>query len=228
MSLIRKSLLLLALMCTASALAVVLHPTQKIADQQPAINLEAMIPHRFGDWREVPQSYAVLANPQQIELLNKIYNQTLSRTYINDQGYRIMFLIAYGGDQSDGTQVHKPEVCYPAQGFQLLNKSDATFASSFGPLLVTRVDTELGQRREPITYWITIGDQVVRSGIQKKMIEMRYGFNGKIPDGLLTRVSSIDQDTMHAYSIHEKFINQMLGALTPEQRQRLAGSLGKS
>ncbi|MDO8314048.1 MAG: EpsI family protein [Rugosibacter sp.] len=228
MNLIRKSLLLLTLMCAASALAVVLHPTQKIADQKPAINLEAMIPQRFGDWHEVPQSLATLANPQQIELLNKIYNQTLSRTYSNSQGYRIMFLIAYGGDQSDGTQVHKPEVCYPAQGFQLLKKSAATIVLPFGSLLVTRVDAELGQRREPITYWITIGDQVVQSGIQKKLIEMRYGFTGKIPDGLLTRVSSIDQDTAHAYDIQEKFINQMLGAVTPEQRQRLAGSLGKS
>lgn len=228
MNLIRKSILLLVLMCAASALAVVLHPTNKIADQQSAINLEAMIPQRFGDWREVPQSHAVLANPQQTELLDKLYNQVLTRTYINDQGYRIMFLIAYGGDQSDGTQVHKPEVCYPAQGFQLLKKNAATIALPFGPLLVTRVDTELGQRREPITYWITIGDQVVQSGIQKKLVEMRYGFTGRIPDGLLVRVSSIDQNTMHAYDIQEKFINQMLGAVTPEQRQRLAGSLGKS
>lgn len=228
MNLIRKSLVLLALMCAASALAVVLHPTQKIADQKPAINLEAMIPQRFGDWKEVPQSGAVLANPQQTELLDKLYNQILSRTYINGQGYRIMFLIAYGGDQSDGTQVHKPEVCYPAQGFQLLKKNAATIASPFGPLLVMRVDTELGQRREPITYWITIGDQVVQSGIQKKLVEMSYGFTGKVPDGLLVRVSSIDQDTAQAYDLQENFINQLLGAVTPEQRQRLAGSFGKN
>lgn len=228
MNLIRKSLLILVLMSTASALAVVLHPTKKIADQKSPINLEAMIPQRFGDWKEVPQSGAVLANPQQTELLDKLYNQILTRTYINNRGYRIMFLIAYGGDQSDGTQVHKPEVCYPAQGFQLLNKSTATIDLPFGMLTTTRVDAELGLRREPITYWITIGNQVVHSGIEKKLVEMGYGFTGKIPDGLLVRVSSVDQDTAQAYDFHANFINQLLSALTPEQRQRIAGSFGKS
>jgi EpsI family protein len=228
MNLLRKSLLLLALMFAASAAAVVLRPTHKIADLQPAVVLSTLIPKHFGDWHEEPQNFASVVNPQQKELLDKIYNQTLARSYINAKGYRVMLSVASGGDQSAGMQVHKPEICYPAQGFQLLSKSTATIALPPGPLLVTRVDTQLGQRREPITYWTTIGDQVVQGGIHKKLVEMSYGFSGEIPDGLLFRVSSIDAELARAYVLQANFINQLLGAVTPEQRTRLAGSFNKN
>ncbi len=224
----RKSLLVLVLMVSASGFAVALRPSHKVADSQPAIDLGAMIPKQFGDWREEPQNFAAVVNPQQQEVLNKIYNQTLSRTYINAQGYRIMLSIAYGGDQSDAMQVHAPEVCYPAQGFQLLKKVSASIQTSFGPLNVTRVDTQLGARCEPVTYWTTVGDQVVRGGIHKKLLEMNYGLSGRIPDGLLFRVSSIDPEISRAYDLQANFSNQLLGAVTPEQRQRLAGSFGKT
>jgi EpsI family protein len=228
MKLARKSLLLLALMCGAAVSAVVLRPTLKVADQQPAIDLKTLVPAQFGDWHEEPQNFAAVVNPQQKEMLDKIYNQTLTRTYVDAKGYRIMLSVAYGGDQSDGMQLHKPEVCYPAQGFQLLSKTTASIALPFGPLLVTHVDTQLGQRREPITYWTTIGDRVVQNGIHKKLVEMSFGFTGKIPDGLLFRVSSIDSEIAQAYVLQANFITQLLGAVTPEQRQRLAGSFEKS
>jgi EpsI family protein len=218
--------ILLALMVAAGLGALALKPTQKLADQGPKIDLAAMIPQQFGDWREEPQQAAQVINPQQKEVLDKIYNQTLSRTYSNAKGYRIMLSIAYGGDQSRDTQVHKPEVCYPAQGFTVLSRTAGGIALPFGLLPITHVDTELGQRREPITYWITVGDKVVQDGIRKKFVELRYRFSGRIPDGLLVRVSSIDPTVARAYDLQANFVSQLLGAVTPEQRQRLAGSFG--
>ncbi|MBK7765546.1 MAG: EpsI family protein [Sulfuritalea sp.] len=228
MTLVRKSLLLLALMLGAFGSAIALHPSAKIADERPPLDLKTLIPAQFGDWREEKQTVAQVVNPQQKETIDKIYNQTLSRTYVNPKGYRIMLSLAYGGDQSDSMQVHKPEVCYPAQGFQVLKKSTAAIALPFGPLPVVRIETQLGQRREPVTYWITVGDQIVQGNVQKKLAEMRFRFAGKIPDGLLFRVSSIDPEIPRAYDLQAKFINQLLGALTPEQRHRLAGSFGAS
>jgi EpsI family protein len=228
MTLAHRSLLLLALMCATAVGAVVLRPTQKIADLRPAIELMTLVPSHFGDWREEPQQFAVVVNPQQQETLNKIYNQTLSRLYVNRTGYRIMLSVAYGGDQSDGMQIHRPEVCYPAQGFQLLAKRTATIALPFGSLLVTRLDTQLGQRREPITYWITIGNKVVRGNIEKKLAEMSYGVRGRIPDGLLFRISSIDPEIARAFEVQEGFISQLLVGVTPETRERLAGTFGEN
>ena len=96
-----KGLLLAALMFVASGLAVALRPTARLADQGPTISLETMVPTEIGQWRVDSGVVPLAPNPQQQALLNKLYNQTLSRTYIDPKGYRVMLSIAYGGDQSD-------------------------------------------------------------------------------------------------------------------------------
>jgi len=220
-----RNIILLVLMLAASGLALALRPSLKIADQGPKVDLEAMIPRAFGDWRELKQSSAQIVDPQQQESINEIYSQTLSRTYINDAGYRIMLSLAYGGEQSSSLQVHKPDVCYPAQGFTLENKETGSLAFNNGSISLTRILTSLGQRIEPVTYWTTIGDKVVQSRFNRKLIEIGYGLTGKIADGMLVRVSSIDPDSHKAYEIQDRFALQMLEALAPENRQRLTGNL---
>ena len=220
-----RNIILLVLMLASAGLAVAMRPTHKIADHGPKVVLEAMIPHAFGEWQEEKQSGAQIVDPQTKEMLDKIYSQTLSRTYINGGGYRIMLSIAYGNDQSDSMQVHKPEICYPAQGFALQGKQSGTLVVKNGEIPVIRILTTLGQRSEPVTYWTTIGDQVVKSGIHKKLAEIGYGLSGKIPDGMLIRVSSIDAQSDNAYQMQNRFAAQMLEALAPEHRQRLTGNL---
>lgn len=225
MNLWARNVLLLILMLAASGLALALRPTLKVADQGSSTDLETMIPRTFGDWREEPQNTVPIVDPQQKELIDKIYTQTLSRTYVNSRGYRIMLALAYGKDQRDAMQVHYPEVCYPAQGFSLQEKQKGTLETGRGAIPVTRILTNLGQRNEPVTYWTTVGDRVVQTGIQKKLAEMSYGLNGKIPDGMLIRISSIDPEAAHAYKVQTEFADQMLNALAPEYRQRLNGNL---
>lgn len=220
-----RNTILLALMLAASGLALALRPTLKIAEQGLTIDLNTMIPRTFGDWREELRNFAQIVDPQQQEMIDKIYTQTLSRTYVNTQGYRIMLAVTYGDDQRDAMQTHYPEVCYPAQGFLLKDKQNGTLATESGLIPVTRILTSQGSRNEPVTYWTTVGDQVVRSGIQKKLAEMSYGLKGKIPDGMLIRVSSIDTETGSAYGMQALFVDQMLGALTPEYRKKLNGNL---
>jgi len=222
-----RNLILLVLMLAASSMGIALKPTKKIADQGPKVELETLIPKAFGEWRQDIVSVTQAVDPQQKEMLDKIYNQTLSRTYVNAQGYRIMLSVAYGGDQSDAMQVHKPEVCYPAQGFILHGKQAGTLQVRGGSLPITRVSTSLGNRNEPVTYWITIGDRVIKTGgIEKKLVEMSYGLAGKVPDGMRIRFSWLDPDTVSAYPIHDRFSSQLLEAIAPEARWRLAGKPG--
>ncbi len=220
-----RNIILLALMLAASGLAFALRPTQKIADQGPKVNLETMIPHSFGDWREQQESSTQIVDPQQKAMIDKIYKQTLSRTYVNDDGYHVMLSIAYGSDQTDSMQVHKPEICYPAQGFALQSKQVGSLITRQGAIPVTRIFATLGQRNEAVTYWTTVGNRVVGSGINKKLIEMGYGLSGRIPDGMLVRISSIDAQTDKAYALQERFASQMLESLAPDSRQRVAGNL---
>jgi EpsI family protein len=220
-----RNLILLVLMLAASGLALALRPTYKVATNEPAIDLEAIIPHAFGEWRAEKENPVQMVDPQQQEMIEKIYTQTLNRTYVNNDGYRIMLAIAYGDDQRDAMQLHYPEVCYPAQGFSLTGKEKGTLTTENGSIAVTRILTNLGQRNEPVTYWTTVGDKVFQGGVEKKLVEIGYGLNGKIPDGLLIRVSSIDPEAPQAFAVQARFADQMLGALAPKYRQKLNGNL---
>jgi EpsI family protein len=219
----RNALLLFVLMCLASVGAVLARPGTKAADVGPAVVLEKIVPAQFGDWREQPQGFAQVINPQTKELLDKLYSQILTRTYVNSAGDRVMLSLAYGSDQRGDLQAHKPEVCYPAQGFTLHANEAGNLATPFGAIPVRRLSTSMGPRKEPVTYWFTVGDRVVEGTIYKRLVEMRYGLTGQIPDGLLFRVSSIDPDPARAYAVHEKFVNQMLESIPAGDRKRLSG-----
>lgn len=223
MSGIKRSSAALFLMFCAALAAYLLKPTLKLADSAPAIDLERMVPPQFDGWKEDAAQALLVANPQQTALLNKLYNQTLSRTYIDRHGYRVMLSIAYGGDQSDSLQLHKPEVCYPAQGFELVDKSDAFIQVEARSIPVVHIDVRQAERLEKVTYWATVGDQIVQGKVQKKLVEMSYGLNGKIPDGILFRVSSLDGDGERAYARQEEFVRALMGSVSPATRARLIG-----
>lgn len=225
MSVWLRNVLLAAAMLAASGLAVALRPTHKMAEQGPKVDLESMIPHAFGKWREETQRHAALVvDPQQKELSDRIYSQVLSRTYLDDQGYRIMLLIAYGDDQRDALKMHYPEVCYPAQGFRVAANNEAVIDTGKRSLPVRRLETQRGpERHEPVTYWAVIGEIGIRGGVDKKIAELHYGLAGAIPDGLLFRVSSIDPVPGNAFLRQQGFVSDLLEAVAPEHRSRLFG-----
>jgi len=219
----RIAFLIAVLMFAASAGAIVARPDTKVADLGPAISLETMIPKQFGDWREDPKRIVQIVNPQTQALLDKLYSQVLTRVYVNTQGYRIMLSLAYGSDQRGSLQAHKPEVCYPAQGFTLQRNEASQLATPFGEIPAQRLFTTMGPRQEPVTYWFTVGDKAVRGKLQKRLMDLRYGLTGRIPDGMLFRVSSIDPDQARANQMQDQFVNQLLQAVSPAERKRLSG-----
>lgn len=219
--------MLAALMGAGSVGAILARPSAKVADQGPAFSLESMIPRQFGEWREQPSGYLKVVNPQTQELLDKIYSQVLTRVYANASGYRVMLSLAYGSDQRRSLQVHKPEVCYPAQGFTVEKNEAVQLGTVFGTIPARRLFATLQARQEPLTYWFTVGDTAVLGKTHKRLVDLRYGLTGRIPDGLLFRVSSIDADEARAYQAQEQFVNQLLQSLSPAERKRLSG-LGDS
>jgi EpsI family protein len=96
-------------------------------------------------------------------------------------------------------------------------------ATGFGKVPVKRLVARQNARNEPITYWITIGDKAVKSGLDQKMQRFMYGLSGRIPDGMLVRVSTIGTDEAGAWKVQDRFVNQMLRAVDPQARVRLMG-----
>jgi len=222
----RLAFVIAALMCGASIGAVVARPGTKAADLRPAISLEAMIPNQLGDWREEPQRIVQVVNPQQRAFVDKVYSQILERSYVNADGYRIMLLLAYASDERGDLGAHYPEGCYSAAGFTLHRREESQLTTPFGEIPVRRLFTTKGSRKEPLTYSVKVGDKAVHRS-QSRLVELSYTLTGRIPDGLLFRVSSIDPDEARANQMQDQFIDQLLQAVSPVARKRLSG-LGDS
>ena len=223
---LRRVLLLIALMVAAAVAGELMRPTQRLAEQKPRIELDQQVPEAFGDWRLDRSIRPVLPDPSLQAMLDVLYSQTLARTYINRQGQRIMLSIAYGSDQSnEATAVHRPEFCYSAQGFrvQVIGKQTLDISGTAVPvaLLVAR----LGQRIEPITYWVTLDESATLPGLGRKLQQIRYGLRGQIPDGMLVRVSSISASLPESYALQQRFLQQLHAAVPEAVRTRYFGAL---
>jgi EpsI family protein len=221
-----QAVIAFVLMACAVAGAHLWRPTAHLADSRAKVDLEQMFPRAFGDWKMDALPVQLVA-PDVAQLLASIYSQTLSRTYVNSQGQRIMLSVAYGGDQSDATRAHRPEVCYPAQGFQIVaSRSGSVPTSVGGSIPVRQLVAKMGSRVEPITFWITVGDSTTVSGTEQKLAQLRYSMRGVIPDGMLVRVSSIDANAEQAYVLQGQFVSALSSAVRPDLRPQIFGQAG--
>ena len=221
-----KALVALVIMMLAFAGAHAWKPTRHLSDMRPAVDLETMFPKSFDGWVVDTRVPVQLVSPDVAAVLNRTYNQTLSRTYVNRSGERIMLSVAYGGDQSDGTRAHRPEVCYPAQGFQILSSEMRELDAPPSPSRVRQLVAKLGGRVEPITYWVVVGDRIALSGTEQKIEQLTYSVKGVIPDGMLVRVSSIDRDSARAFKVQDSFIASLAKALRGGDLPQVMGSAG--
>ena len=134
-----------------------------------------------------------------------------------------MLSMARSGNQIGIQQAHIPDVCYPAQGFKIGIVEEGELLTSYGTIPVTRLTATMGARQEPITYWLTMGDQVVKTKWDKRIVQIRAVLTGESPGGLLFRVSTIDRDPAHAFAIQQKFVADMMASVSPEARRKLSG-----
>ena len=208
----------------AAMLAIALAaPMLKPVPDRVALDLERMIPAAFGDWKLDPEDEHVAPTPDVQASLDRLYDQVLSRTYVNSQGERMMLTVAYGGDQSDALKAHRQEACYRAQGFEIFGLEHGRYATNGRDIPVTRMHAVRGDRSEPVTYWFTMGDRVVLGRLERLGVQLRHGFAGRIPDGMLVRVSSISPDPKAAYAAQESFMSGLVGAVPATQASRLVG-----
>lgn len=222
---LRNAIVAMVLMFGAAIAAAVLTPRHYLAQERGAhVDLEKAVPAAFGDWRLDDRAAIAVVNPQSTELLARLYEQTVSRVYVDREGHAVMLAIAYGSDQRDSLALHYPEVCYPAQGHDVTSNRISAIALGGTRIPVRRLETNFrGGRFEPVTYWTMLGDKLILGGVRKKLVELHYGLQGEIPDGLLFRVSSIGTDSANQFALQDRFVRDLLAALDPASRLRLAG-----
>ena len=214
-------LAMLALIWGAAIAAPLLKPAP---DAEPRINLERAIPAAFGDWRIDPDIVPLAPAPDVQANLDRIYNQVVSRTYVNGAGERMMLTVAHGGDQSDALKAHRQEACYAAQGFAIHGLAHDRLSVAGRDIPVTRMTAVRGERVEPVTYWFTMGDRVVLGRLERLRAQLTAGFAGHIPDGMLVRVSSISSQPAEAFAAQRDFAQALFAAMPARDAARFLGA----
>jgi EpsI family protein len=210
-------------MLVTAGLALALTPPDRVAAKAPRPDLDAMIPSQFADWKQEGTLDQIMVNPEKKQFEATVYDQTLARLYVNGKNQRVMLSIAYGGSYGKEMQPHRPEVCYPSQGFTVAKENQPeVIQTPYGELQVKRL-VATGPRTEPITYWIVVGDSQTRFGLKMRLLHLRYSLTGQIPEGMLVRVSSVGEDDREAYRMQENFIQGLVAAVSDKDRPRVVG-----
>lgn len=213
-----------AIMLGSVAVASILKPDHYWADHIGAPDYETVIPQRFGDWEALPYATSRVVNPVQEESLKRLYSQTFARSFMHKPTGRVLMLsIAYGRDQSNDTQLHTPEQCYPAQGFKVMERLDVSVPSAFGEIKSVQMKTYMGTDRvEPLTYFVRVGDQVARGSRERNLTRINMALKGYLVDGTLVRVSEVTRRD-DAHRMQEQFIADLVSALKGDDRRYVIG-----
>ena len=218
------ALIVLALLLVTVGVNYALTPRIHVSDSRNR-DLESLVPKQFAGWTTEKTDGLVMPDPDKQRLVNKIYNTVLTRVYRDGAGHEVEFLIAYGGDQSDSLQLHRPETCYLANGYSVgaPHYEDKTYAGH--DIHIARVRTYDAQAREPVSYWMRVGDRLVTTNMDRQLAKLMDGLHGLIPDGVLVRVSTRTASTNLAadYVVQDRFIADMLASLDPKTQELLVG-----
>jgi len=186
--------------------------------------LDKIIPLKIGDWAFDTTSGLVLPPPDQLARL--LYDQQVARSYTSPDQLPVMLLLAYGSSQSGMLQIHRPEICYPASGFKLTETQATSVPLAAGRSLPSRSFTANSDTRvEQVLYWTRIGEMVPTGWWSQRLAVVRSNLHGRIPDGLLVRLSTVSNDTDQAQATLKQFTRAMLEAMTPATRRMLIGPI---
>ena len=177
----------LVAMLAAAGLAIVMSP-KKVDASGGAFDCNALVPKEFGEWREVHSAFvqADLTPRRDGEEAERTtdgpYDQTVMRVCVRRDGATVMLALAYGSKQRQDVKIHRPKLCYVAQGFQVGRKEHAPFALSYGrSVTLTGLLAESSNGVEPVTYWIRIGEEIALSPWQSRIAILREGLQGQDP-----------------------------------------------
>lgn len=190
--------------------------------------LDQIIPVQFGDWVETQSSVAQVGLTTNAEMGDDYpYDQVLTRTYKNSQQQTVMLTIAWGQKQKQEVKIHRPELCYFAQGFEIsaLKDKDFKMVSLSGKAVIGKEMLAKNPRyTEAVSYWIRIGDTYSENAWQTRWYIFKRGLTGEIPDGVLVRASSIISEISNPdknFYLNQEFLSDLLTSVDSAEGKAL-------
>lgn len=219
----RRDMVFAGLGLAGLGLAEGLRPRRRMILLQGA-TIEKAMPMDFTGWSS--ETASNLVGPEMAgKLAKSLYSEMVARTYYSEaDGAEVMVLAAYGDTQSDLLQVHRPETCYPAVGFNLeLSEPLALPVAAGVTLPVRKVVAAAEGRTENIIYWTRIGEALPQSGEAQRNARLRNSMQGFVADGILFRCSVLG-DPKDAFPVLERFVPALLRAIPTPVRKAFIGT----
>ena len=217
-------------MLAIAAAVLLLQPEPIAASSQPL--LAQTIPTAFGEWKEVSFVAEQVDPSRNVEdpSMDRPYDDVLMRAYGNSRGDIVLLTLAYGRNQRQEVKIHRPDVCYTAQGFQLISRSPVSFpitGVSGREIEGMRMLVTAPGRTEAVSYWIRIGDVFTDNAWTIRYHIFTQGVAGHAVDGMLVRASQIVSDSHSAsperFRLQERFLADLVRALPKPARRQLVG-----
>ena len=217
----RRKFLLSGAFLGSAALAYARTP-RRVEDFLGKAKLDAIIPKHFGDWSFVSASGLVTAPEDQLSRL--LYSQLLTRVYSATDKPPVMMLAAQSASQTGVLQIHRPEVCYPAGGFQLSPVIEHDIPVGPLTLRTNQLTATADGRSEQIVYWTRIGKHLPISWSEQRWAVAQDNMRGIIPDAVLVRISVSANDRDEALAVIGGFTRSLITSLSPLARKVLIGT----
>lgn len=224
---LRLTAAIAATMAVAAAGALALTPTPQHQAQAPV--LADTVPARFGPWQlQAKQDQQAALTDGTEAAGDQLYDQVVMRSYVNaSTGQTVMLALAWGREQRQDVKVHRPEVCYPAQGFTMLAPPVDTplqLPVRPTPITVRSLLTQQGTQLETVRYWIRVGQRYGGDGLGTRLYLLREGLEGRVPDGILVRASQrlpTNADPKQSYAVLDQFLRDLTAAVPAATRDML-------
>ncbi len=214
----RRKFVLGAAFASVTALAAARLPTNRI-DYLGKAKLDDLLPERLGGWAFVSSSGLII--PPEDQLSRALYSQLLTRVYEGPDGTQIMLLVAQSGAQTGILQIHRPEVCYTAGGFQLSGADRHPVRLPWVTVPAISLSATSDGRVEQLVYWTRVGNHLPATWREQRLAVARDNLAGVIPDAVLVRVSTLNSNKPVALSVIDDFVRAMLTSVPPQLRKVL-------
>jgi EpsI family protein len=211
----RRKFLLGLLFCSAAGVAAWRQPHIRI-DYLGSQKLDDIVPKTIGRWNFVAASGLVI--PPEDDFEKTLYSNMLTRVYSDGQATPVMLLVAQNGSQTGFLQIHRPEFCYTAGGYHISAVTPHPINLGSRILTASRMDATAGGPTEHVVYWTRIGNRIPTSWGQQKLVVAEQNLKGIVPDAILIRVSTVNEDATAALATIDQFVRAMLQSIPEAKR----------
>jgi len=181
-----------------------------------------------------PPGWKVIDGPQEKFLWDKSvlaqYDVVASRRYQHTDGRKVLVVMTWSGD-GFRRQGHDQQVCYGASGFTVSSQHSVAIQTGAGIIEAMAFTASQPSVEEDVLYWrVTDGTREIginsRNTMAHRLQRLLYLpnlFQGKLPDNLMVRVSSVRERDGQPATTHFDYIREWPMAISSGDRVRIMG-----